>query len=268
MMQIISGLNQSSVQLLDYLWKNQSQKMQAKWKTMNDVMDPRANFSNYRQKILERQTEGKFTIPFLGTNQILFCLFFSNNFSLLFRLALIGRDILFAKEGNSNSFEQTSKVLLGVVKMIKTFQHTNPNITATTAATEFFQKPLVVVGNGDLLFRAALSLRPELKQLYDDLTDVSSDNYGQQQPQQTHQHQSNQKSHSLEEDVKRAIDFPSSDSDSYDPARYPKKHKTIDVVLTKSNTNSSVTSISTTNSGGSNIKNKLSDFDVEEKEVL
>ena len=66
MMEIVSGLNQSSVSLLKNLWTAIPSKIQKKWDEMIALSDPLGNFRNYRRELKSKGTlENRKKVPIM-----------------------------------------------------------------------------------------------------------------------------------------------------------------------------------------------------------
>ena len=65
MMEIVAGLNQSSVQLLNTIFDEMPSKYKNYWKTITDFIDPVMNFRNYRTRLELKLKDKDPVIPFL-----------------------------------------------------------------------------------------------------------------------------------------------------------------------------------------------------------
>jgi len=148
---IFIGLNATAVQRLESTWQSLSSKLQMKWKSIEQLMDPSLNFKNLRARMAEVQP----AIP---------------------PLVVILKDLTFMEEnedcfGGDTSFVNFEKMnLLGqVLSKVKDFQMHGYKLERVPVIQDYINEGLFVMDNDSLdaiskkLSRGLnLSWRPEL----------------------------------------------------------------------------------------------------------
>ena len=142
MMEVVSGLNQSSVLLLKQLWSSIPAKVQKKWEEMNALSDPLGNFRNYRRELKAKaMLENRKKVPVLPY------------------IPVFLRDCLFFREGNSKPDLSLMVQFWSTIEQIRRFQQI-PFSFSLDKKTQNFLGSQLIVKDEEELFRLAARSRP------------------------------------------------------------------------------------------------------------
>jgi len=156
MMEIVSGLNQSSVSLLKNLWSAIPSKIQKKWDEMNALSDPLGNFRNYRRDLKAKATlENRKKVPIMPY------------------IPVFLRDCLFFKEGNSKPDIALMVQFWGTVEQIRRFQQLPFSFSIDLKTASFMCNNLVLKDEEEL-FRIASKSRPTIASREEFFNDVDT----------------------------------------------------------------------------------------------
>jgi len=144
MMEIVSGLNQSSVLLLKNLWSAIPPKIQKKWEEMNQLADPLGNFRNYRRELKSKaMLENRKKVPVLPY------------------IPVFLRDCLFFNEGNSKPDMNVMVQFWSTVEQIRRFQNLPYSFTVDLKTAIWISNNFVIKDEEEL-FRLAARSRPTI----------------------------------------------------------------------------------------------------------
>jgi len=144
MMEIVSGLNQSSVLLLKNIWSAIPSKIQKKWDEMNALSDPLGNFRNYRRELKAKaMLENRKKVPVMPYVPVFL------------------RDCLFFSEGNANPDISVMVQFWGTVEQMRRFQQLPFSFSIDMKTATFICNNLIFKDEEEL-FRIASKSRPTI----------------------------------------------------------------------------------------------------------
>jgi len=142
MMEILSGLNQSSVGILKTLWQAVPPKMMKKWEEMNLLSDPLGNFRNYRRELKAKaMLENRKKVPVMPY------------------IPVFLRDVLFFNEGNQKPDMSVMVQFWSTVEQIRRFQSLPFSFTIDPKTAGYVVNNLVLKDEEEL-FEIASKSRP------------------------------------------------------------------------------------------------------------
>eukprot|EP01087_Luapelamoeba_hula_P021633 TRINITY_DN75_c4_g2_i3.p1 TRINITY_DN75_c4_g2~~TRINITY_DN75_c4_g2_i3.p1 ORF type:complete len:1301 (-),score=228.88 TRINITY_DN75_c4_g2_i3:392-4294(-) len=150
-MEIISGLNHSTIQRLKRVWAMLPRKMRDIWNNFDELMNPRQNFAIYRKQLEKRRKNSVPLLPYFG---------------------LYMRDFTFINDGNpkynpeGTINEAYVQLLYQRAKEIKICQSVpyvlSESDRSASAQSYFASLPSQIVEDEDALYAMSLQIQPSL----------------------------------------------------------------------------------------------------------